>query len=89
MEFQENFKFLNVQAINKKNANDLPDDEKIFLKLNALDKTNNPCSFMVFDKNIIRKILNNPHSSLVDISVIFDLVYVNDKWNVKLVDIND
>lgn len=89
MEFQENFKFLNVQAINKKNADDLPDDEKIFLKLNALDKTNNPCSFMIFDKNIIKKILINPYSSLIDISIIFDLVYANDKWNVKLVDIND
>lgn len=89
MEFQEKFKFLNLQVIKKKNAEELPEDEKSFLKLNVLDKTNTPCAFMVFDKNVMKKILSSSYTSLSELSIVFDLTYTNDIWRVKLVDVNE
>lgn len=89
MEFQEYFKFLNFQVIKRKNAEGLPEDERSFLKLNLLDKLNNPCSFIVFDKDVMKKLLTGSIESLAEILVTFDLVYSNDKWNVRLVDYND
>ncbi len=86
MEFQETFKFLNLQVINRKNASELPDDEKSFIKLNLLDKGNNPCSFFVFNKDIMTKLLANPLASLAEILVTFDLVYNNDRWNVRFIE---
>lgn len=86
MEFQENFKFLKIDVIKRKNAKDLPEDEQSFLKLNVLDKTNSPCAFMIFDKDIIRQLLAEPHTSFADILITFDLVYSNN-WNVKVVDV--
>lgn len=87
MKYQENFKFLNLQVIQKKNAEELKEDERSFIKLNVLDADNNPCSFMLFNKDIMTKVLSNPIASLADVSVIFDLVYSNDRWNVRVVSV--
>ena len=89
MHYQEKFKFLNLQVIKRKNVDsNLPEEKKSFLKLNLLDKENNPCSFIVFDESVMKKVLSNPYSSLADVSVIFDLIYSNNNWNVRLIDIN-
>ena len=88
MEFQEKFKFLNIQLIKRKNADALAEEDKQFVKLNVLDIENNPCSFMIFNKDIIKQILSNPFCSLADIVIAFDLVYLKDNWNVKVVSVN-
>lgn len=87
MKYQENFKFLNLQVIQKKNAEELKEDERSFIKLNLLDNQNNPCAFMIFDKDIMKKLLSNPIPPLSELLVAFELAYSSDKWNVRLVDI--
>ena len=87
MEYQEEFKFLSLESIKRKNAEELKEDEKYFLKLNLLDKNYNPCSFMVFNKDLIKKLLTIQFAGLQLLTVTFDLVYTNNSWNVKLVDL--
>lgn len=85
MQFQEKFKFLNYQVINRKNAAELPEGEKSFVKLNLLDKENNPCAFMVFNNETIKKLQSAQLGSLAEISVIFEVVYNNNNWSVRMV----
>lgn len=87
MNYQENFKYLNLKVLTKKNAKDLPEDERSFLKLNVLDNNNNPCSFMVFNKDVMKKILEKPLQGLSELSISFELLYSNNNWNVRLVDV--
>jgi len=87
MKCSNNFKFLNLQEIKRKNADELKEGEKTFIKLNLLDEGNNPCAFMVFDKEIKEGLLNNPITSLADICVNFDLTYNNNIWNVRVLDL--
>ena len=89
MEFQEEFKFLNLKVVDRKNAEKLKEDERKFLKLNLLDKNNNPCSFMVFKKDIMEKILKITFVGLQVLEIQFELVYNNNMWNVRLVDIHE
>lgn len=85
MEQSSNFKFLNMQEISRKNANELKEEEKTFLKINLLDYENNPCSFMIFgDKK--QKILNMNLQSLEDLVITYRISYSNNKWNVNFVD---
>lgn len=85
MQFQENFKFLNYQVINRKNAADLPADKKSFVKLNLLDKDNNPCSFMVFDNDIVKNLQESKYAPLFSVPIIFEVVYRNDNWRVNMI----
>ena len=50
MDFIEEFKYLNLELMKKKNANELPEDERNFIILNLLDKNNNPCRFLYLIK---------------------------------------
>lgn len=88
MEFQTNFKILNLQEIKRKNADKLPEGEKTFFKVNLLDNQNNPCSFMVFKKEHIDKIKNLKLVSLQDVIINFRLIYNNNLWNVNFIDID-
>lgn len=88
MEFQTNFKFLNLQEITRKNAKELSEDEKTFIKLNLLDNQNNPCSFIIFDKNIKEKIRKLQLKSLIDLIVVCKVFYNNNKWNINLVNLD-
>lgn len=88
MEFQTNFKFLNLQEINRKSANELPEGEKTFIKINLLDNQNNPCSFIVFNKDIKEKIKKLQPKSLIDLLVTCRVSYNNNNWNVNLIDID-
>ncbi len=89
MDFIEEFKYLNLELMKKKNANELPEDERIFIILNLLDKNNNPCRFFVFDKEVMKKILNYNFVGLQLLNVSFKLLYSNNTWNVRLVDISE
>ena len=87
MEFQSNFKFLNIQEIARKNIEGLEENEKTFIKLNLLDYKNNPCSFFVFgDKK--DKILSLNLTGFEDLLCTIGLTYNKDKWNVSLIDID-
>lgn len=89
MDYIEEFKFLNFELMKKKNANDLPEDEKNFIILNLLDKNNNPCRFFVFDKDVMKKILTSGFLGLQLLNVSFKLQFSNNNWNVRLVDISE
>lgn len=86
MEFQEQFKFLNLQLIERKNASELKEEDRKFIKINLLDKLNNPCSFFIFNKDLMTKVLSNNYAGLSDLLITFELVY-NNSWHVKVVDI--
>lgn len=87
MENSSNFKFLNLQEIGRKNSENLPENERTFLKINLLDNEMNPCSFMVFgDKK--DKVINLALSNLVDVIITYKVIYSNNKWNVNFVDID-
>lgn len=88
MEFQTNFKILNINEIQRKNADKLPEGEKSFLKLDLLDNKNNPCSMMVFGKEKLDKIASLKLVSLQDVLIVFTLKYNNNLWNVNFVDID-
>ena len=88
MEFQENFKFLNFELMNRKNAESLPEDERKFIILNILDKNNNPCKFIIFNKDLVKKFYSLGLQGLQDIKILFKLEYSNNMWNVRPLDIN-
>lgn len=87
MEYQEEFKFLGLESIKRKNSENLNEEEKYFFKLNLLDKKYNPCSFLVFNKDLIKKLRNTQFAGLQLLTITFDLIYTNNNWNVKLVDL--
>lgn len=89
MDYNEEFKFLNLELMKKKNANELPEDEKNFLILNLLDKNNNPCRFFVFNVDVMKKILSSSYVGLQILNVSFKLQFTNNNWNVRLVDISE
>lgn len=85
MEYQGNFKLLNIQMMKRKVTEDNKKGGE-FLVLNVLDYKNNPCKFFVFSDEIIAKIKNSTYSSLQDLLITFELTYTTN-WNVKLVDV--
>lgn len=87
MEFQTNFKFLKLQEITRKNAEELKEGEKTFFKIDLLDNQNNPCSFMVFKTEVKEKIIKMQLKSLQDVLIAFSVTY-NKNWNVNLIDID-
>lgn len=88
MEFQLDFKFLNFHLIQRKNSSELPEDEKQFAKVNLLDRLNNPCAFMVFDKDVIKKLTSKSITPLATVLVTIHLSYINNFWNVRMIDIS-
>lgn len=88
MEYQEEFKFLNLEIVKRKNAEELKEEDRQFIKLNLLDKNYNPCVFFVFNKEVMKKLLNMELVGLQILEIHFELVY-NNSWNVKLVDVHE
>ena len=86
MEYEEQFKFLNLQLIERKNASELKEEDRKFIKINLLDKLNNPCSFLIFNKDLMTKVLSSNYAGLSDLTITFELVY-NNNWSVRVVDI--
>ena len=88
MEYSSNFRVLNIQEIARKNAMELKEDERTFLKLNLLDYNNNPCSFMIFGENK-RKVLElGLNDALEEVVITFSVIYSKDRWNVNFVAID-
>lgn len=86
MEYQEQFKFLNLQLIERKNSSELKEEDRKFIRINLLDKLNNPCSFLIFNKDLMTKVLSSNYAGLSDLTITFELVY-NNNWSVRVVDI--
>lgn len=87
MEYSSNFKILNIQEITRRNADELKEEDKTFLKLNLLDYNNNPCSFMIFGK-YKNKVLELDLNALEDVVITFGVNYNKDRWNVNFIDID-
>lgn len=87
MEYSSNFKILNIQEIARRNADELKEEDKTFLKLNLLDYNNNPCSFMIFGK-YKNKVLELDLNALEDVVITFGVNYNKDRWNVNFIDID-
>ncbi len=87
MEFQTNFKILKINEIKRKNADNLPEAERSFFKVDLLDNQNNPCSMMIFGKEKLEKITKLQLKPLQDVVIAFRLVYNNNNWNVSFIDI--
>lgn len=88
MEHQTNFKFLKLQEIRRKNADNLEEGNKSFLKLELLDYQNNLCAFMIFNKEIKDKVIAMQLQSLQDVIIVYRVFYNNNSWNVSLLDID-
>lgn len=88
MEIQDNFKFLKLEQMKRKNPEELKEEERFFYILHLLDSENNPCRFFIFDNNLSRKIINKNFVGLQDVLINIKVTYRNDNWSVSLVDIN-
>lgn len=89
MQYQEEFKFLNFEVMQRKNANELKEEDRNFLLIRLLDKNNNPCRFFVFNKDLMKKILAANYVGLQLLMITFEVSYKNENWTVRLVDINE
>lgn len=89
MEYQEEFKFLKLEVMQRKNAEQLKEDERNFLVIRLLDKNNNPCRFFVFNKDVMKKVLAANYVGLQLLNIKFEVVYNNENWSVRLVAINE
>ena len=91
MTLNSNFKFLNVQKINRKKKEGETIEPSAFFKINLLDDENNPCAFYSFDDSlngyIETAITQNKIKGLQDCKVTFEIYYSNDNWRVRLVNI--
>lgn len=92
MVFEEEFKLLSLQKLNKKNANEIKnEDERYFYIVNVLDKENNPCKFFSFNKDINKDLTTRLNTGalkgLQDCLIKFDVVFQEKNWNVRLEEI--
>ena len=87
MEFTQDFKFLKFESVKRKNAEELAEDERYFVILSCLDTENNPVRFMIFDYELVKSIQANKIASLQDITLSLKLVFSNNIWNVRVLDI--
>ena len=91
MKLSDDFKFLSLQAVKRKNAEELPANEQFFYIINLLDRENNPVKFYSFDNNINAQLIKSINSQelkgLQDCLVHFELLFSNNNWNVKLINI--
>lgn len=88
MKLSEDFKFLNLNAVKRKNAEELKPEEQFFYIVNLLDGDNNPVRFYSFDNSLntslIKAINDGTLKGLQDCLVHFELVFANNNWNVRL-----
>ncbi len=91
MKISDDFKFLSLQAVKRKNTEELKPEEQFFYIINLLDKENNPVKFYSFDNNINSQLIKSINSGelkgLQDCLVHFELLFSNNNWNVKLINI--
>ena len=88
MKLNDEFKFLKIDSIKRKNAEELPADEQYFYVLNVLDKENNPVRFFSFDSKLNNQLTKDIQSGnvkgLQNCLIDFELKFTNNNWNVSL-----
>lgn len=82
MEYVSVFRFLNFKEVKRK------DGDGFFLQLNLVDENMSPCSFFVFDMNLINKIKKFSLSNFQKLNVKFSLTYSMNNWRVNFLDVN-
>ncbi len=91
MKLSEDFKFLNLNAIRRKDAEKLKPEEQFFYTVNLLDHDNNPVRFFSFDNavniSLIKAINEGKLKGLQDCLVHFELAFSNNNWVVRLLNI--
>lgn len=88
MEFQDNFKFLKLEQMKRKNVEQLKESDRIFFVIHLLDKENNACRFFIFNKDLMAKVANMNLAGLQDVLLTMKVSFVNNSWQVNLIDIN-
>lgn len=88
MELQDNFLFLKLEQMQRKNSEELKESDRYFFVIHLLDKDNNPCRFFIFNKDLREKVLKLNLVGLQNISVTMKVSFVSNSWQVNLLDIN-
>lgn len=88
MKLKDEFKFLKIDSIRRKNAEELSADEQYFYILNVLDKENNPVRFFSFNNELNNQLTKDIQSGnvkgLQNCLIDFELKFTNNNWNVSL-----
>lgn len=88
MKLKDEFKFLKIDSIKRKNAEELAPDEQYFYVVNVLDKENNPVRFFSFDNKLNNQLTKDIQSGKVkglqNCLIDFELKFTNNNWNVAL-----
>ncbi len=88
MEINDVFKFLKLEQVKRKNADELKEGEKYFYTIQLLDSENNPCRFFIFNKDLVNKNVSLKIVGLQYVDVRISVTYSNDNWRINLIDIN-
>ncbi len=88
MEHENEFTFLKLEINPRKNSEELKEDEKYYAIVSLLDNKQNIVKFFVFKKEIIDRLLSKEFIPMNTVLVKYEVVNINNKWNVRLVDIN-
>lgn len=89
MEHFGTFTFLGLEIKERKNADKLKEDERHYGILSLLDEKNVPCKFFIFKSEVLEKLLEIRFEALQKIEIKYEVVFINNSWNVRLVDINE
>ena len=89
MEHSNSFIYLGLEVRQRKNIENLKPEDQNYGILSVLDEKNNPCKFFIFKSDILQKILELHLNSLQKIDLVYEIVFINNIWNVRLVDINE
>lgn len=89
MEHTNTFTFLNLDIKQRKNASQLKPEEQNYAILSVLDEKNTPCKFFVFKSEVLQKILESSLEPLQKVDITYEVVFINNSWNVRLVDMNE
>lgn len=89
MKLSECFKFLKLESVRRKNANELPPSEQYFSIIQLIDSDNCPVKFMCFDNEISSSVVKDINNGALvpyqDVLVDFELNSNEKGWSVKLI----
>lgn len=91
MKLKDEFKFLKIESVRRKNIEGLAPEQQYFYILNVLDKENNPVRFFSFDdklnNELTKEIQSGKIKGLQNCLIDFDLKFTNNNWSVALTNV--
>lgn len=91
MKLKDEFKFLKIESVRRKNIEGLAPEQQYFYILNVLDKENNPVRFFSFDdklnNELTKEIQSGKIKGLQNCLIDFDLKFANNNWSVSLTNV--